>query len=94
MILKYIYYTGKDLPEVLLSTHEVVNWFTLGIFLRVDFKILKTIEYNHPRNLERCRQEMLMSWIDLGNAKWSVLVKVLCDVNEVAVAEKIVQNFK
>ena len=60
----------------------------------MDFKALKTIEYNHPHNLERCRQEMLMSWIDLGNAKWSVLVNVLRhDVNDVAVAENILQNF-
>ena len=39
--------------------------------------------------MNRCRQEMLMSWIRLGNARWDILVKVLQDVHEVAVAEQI-----
>ena len=49
------------------------------------------IETNHRGNLKRCRQEMLMSWIRLGNARWDILVKVLQhdDVHEVAVAEEI-----
>ena len=68
-----------------------MNWFTLGIFLKVDFERLKTIETNHHHSLIHCRQEMLISWIRLGNASWDTLVNVLQsdDVKETAVAEKI-----
>ena len=74
----------------MLATNEVLDWFTLGLHLKVSYADLKTIEANHCGNLKRCRQEMLMSWIRLGNARWDILVKVLqYDVHEVAVAEKI-----
>ena len=80
----------KDLSEVTLATNEVLDWFTLGLHLKVNYTELKTIEANYHGNLKRCRQEMLMSWIHLGNARWDILVKVLQDdVHEVAIAEKI-----
>ena len=80
----------KDFLEVTLATNDVFDWFTLGLHLKVNYAELKTIETNHRGNLKRCRQEMLMSWIRLGNARWDILVKVLQDdVHEVAVAEKI-----
>ena len=86
----FFLHAEKDLSEVTLATNEVLDWFTLGLHLNVDYAELKTIETNHHDNLKRCRQEMLMSWIRLGNARWDILVKVLQDdVHEVAVAEKI-----
>ena len=71
----------------------MLDWFTLGIYLKVDFNELKTIESDHHGNLMRCRQEMLMSWINIGNAKWSILVNVLHDLKEVAVAEIIESTY-
>ena len=89
------YIPGDDLPDVISATSEVLDWFTLGIYLKVAFKDLKTIESNYSRDLRRCRQEMLMSWISSGKATWSILVKVLHsdDVKEVAVAEKIEEMY-
>ena len=84
------FHAEKDLVEVTLATKEVLDWFTLGLLLKVNYAELKTIETNHRDNLKRCQQEMLMSWIRLGNARWDILVKVLQDdVHEVAVAERI-----
>ena len=73
----------------------VVDWFTLGIFLKIDFEQLETIEKNYPGNLERCRQKMLSNWIRSGNATWSILVNVLHsdDINEKAVAEEIAKKY-
>ena len=72
----------------------MLDWFTLGIYLKVDYNVLKTIEKNHSSDLNRCRQEMLISWISSGNATWSILVKTLRDdMKEVAIAEKIEEMY-
>ena len=40
----------------------------------------------------RCHQEMLMSWICMGKARWDILVKVLQDdLGEFCVADKIIK---
>ena len=83
-----------DFPDVISATSSVVDWLTLGIFLKVNYEQLKTIEKNYPGNLIRCRQEMLNNWIRSGNATWSILVNVLYnDVNEKAVAEEIAKKY-
>ena len=88
-------YTATDLPDVISATSSVVDWLTLGIFLKVNYEELKTIEKNYPGNLIRCRQEMLSNWIRSGNATWRILVNVLYsdDVKEKAVADEIEKNY-
>ena len=85
----------KDFSNVISAARTVVDWFTLGIFLKIDFEQLKTIEKDYSGNLERCRQEMFSNWIRSGNATWSTLVDVLCsdDVKEKAVAEEIAKKY-
>ena len=84
-----------DLSDVISATNTVVDWFTLGIFLKVDFKELKTIDTNYSGNVKRRRQEMLALWVCSGNATWSTLVNVLCcdSVNEKGVAEDIKEKY-
>ena len=82
-----------DLPEVITTTNEVVDWFTLGLYLRLAFEELETIEKNYPGDIKRCRQKMLNSWISSGNATWSVLRNVLRKMNEGAVADKIEEKY-
>ena len=91
----YLNYTVTDFSDVISATRMVVDWFTLGIFLKIDFEQLKTIEKDYPGNLERCRQEMLSKWIRSGSATWSILVNVLHsdDVKEKAVAEEIAKKY-
>ena len=84
-----------DFPDVISATSSVVDWLTLGIFLKVNYEQLKTIEKDYPGNLIRCRQEMLNNWIRSGNATWSILVNVLYsdDVKEKAAAEEIAKKY-
>ena len=82
-----------DLPEVITATNEVVDWFTLGLYLRLTYEELETIEKNYPGDIKRCRQKMLNSWISSGNATWSALRNVLRKMNEGAVADKIEEMY-
>ena len=83
-------YTGTDLPDILRATNEISDWFTLGIFLKVDYSKLKTLQKDYPSDHNHCRQEMLMFWISSGNATWSILVKTLRDdMKEPGLAERI-----
>ena len=82
-----------DLPDVITATNQVVDWFTLGLYLRLAFDELETIERDHPGDIKHCRQKMLNSWISLGNATWSVLRNVLRKMNEGAVADKIEEMY-
>ena len=77
------------------ATRMVADWFTLGIFLKIDFEQLDTIEKNYPGNLERCHLKHLSNWIRSGNSTWSILVNVLHsdDVKEKAVAEEIAKKY-
>ena len=91
----YLNYTATDLSDVISATRTVVDWFTLGIFLKIDFEQLEKIEKDYPGNLDRCRQKMLSNWIRSGNATWNTLVNVLRsdDVKEKAVAEEIAKKY-
>ena len=82
-----------DLPEVITATNEVVDWFTLGLYLRLAYEELETIKENYRGDIKHCRQKMLNSWISLGNATWSVLRNVLRKMNEGAVADKIEEMY-
>ena len=84
-----------DLLEVIEATNEIRDWFTLGLVLKIDHTELKALEQQY-RDLKRCRQEMLISWISSSNdATWSSLVKALRSpsVNECSVAERIEEKY-
>ena len=83
-------HTGRDLPDILRAINEVSDWFSLGLFLKVDYSKLLTLQKDYPSDLNHCRQKMLISWISSGNATWSILVKTLRnDMNEPGLAERI-----
>ena len=87
-------YTGADFPDLLRATKELSDWFTLGIFLKVEYSKLKTLKRDYPSDHNHCRQEMLMLWISSGNTTWSILVKTLRDdMNEPGLAERIEKTY-
>ena len=45
-----------------MALHKVTNWFLLGIHLGVKHHTLKQIEVQHPRDIERCKLEMVACW--------------------------------
>ena len=83
-------HTGRDLPDVVRATNEVLDWFSLGLYLKVDYNKLETIRRDYPSDLNHCRQKMLITWISSGSATWNILVKTLRnDMNERELAERI-----
>ena len=46
------------------TEHFSKHWKELGIRLGLEVHRLDRIEYNHPRNVDRCRLEMLSTWLN------------------------------
>ena len=43
---------------------SVVDWFTLGVYLGVEYHTLKKIEIEHKNNIDRCKIDMLGEWLN------------------------------
>ena len=83
-------YIDEDLLHILRATKDVPDWFTLGVYLKVEYSKLKMLRETFPSNPKHCQQEMFMSWISSGKATWRTLVNVLRnDMCEPALAEEI-----
>ena len=71
---------------------DVVDWFGLGIHLRIDVAKLKGIEARNG-DTEECKREMLQVWIDTegseGEPDWLSIVKALRKIEENDLAEKL-----
>jgi len=69
----------------------VVNWFQLGIALRLECSTLEKIRSNH-RDIDRCMTDMLASWLQgQTTPSWRALVDGLASqsVNEKDAAMKV-----
>ena len=78
--------TLKDLSNEL---EPVVDWYTLGIKLGVEYHKLKEIEqkYHDPQH-RKC--EVLSRWLRKGhNCTWRRMVEVLMQMGEMMVADTI-----
>ena len=42
---------------------SVVDWFTLGVYLGVEYHTLKKIEKEHKNEIDRCKIDMLEAWL-------------------------------
>ena len=82
-----------DEKTVLEYLKEIVhNWFQLGIYLDLPKRDLDAIEYNHPRDVERCKIEMVATWLSTYHPHppcWWTLVKALQVAKDSASAECI-----
>ena len=79
--------TLKNLSEELV---DVIQWYVLGIKLNLPQSVLTTIEVNHPRDVERCRLEMLMKWLQrTPTASWRDIVQALYEMNLNSVAQRV-----
>ena len=64
--------------KVLSFLNNVTNWFLLGIHLGVKRHKLKQIEVQHPRDIERCKLEMVVCWRQSDpTASWPKLKEAL-----------------
>ena len=67
-----------NVQNLSLALVDVTNWHTLGIRLGVPVNKLKIIEQSYPMNSERCKHEMLFTWLQMTPfAGWRDVAKAL-----------------
>ena len=69
---------------------SVIDWFSLGVKLELEWHVLSQLENDHRGNNVRCKYEMLGHW--LRNAKqptWKAMADALCLIGEHRVALNI-----
>lgn len=72
---------------------DVVDWFGLGVHLRLDVSKLKGIEARNG-DTEECKCEMLQVWIDtVGESDWVSIAKALRKIEEKDLAEKLDKKY-
>ena len=86
-----------DEKTVLKYLHEIVRkWFKLGLYLDLPKITLDAIEYNHHKDVERCKIEMVATWLSTCHSHppcWWTLVKALQQVQDNASAVCIKRDF-
>ena len=88
-----------DLPDLMERLASVVEWFGLGIFLRIPRSQLLMIESDCPTisvgRTRRLLSDVLAEWIQNHHeeAKWSNLVYALSAIGMRAVARKIAHEY-
>ena len=72
----------------------MVNWYHLGLCLKVPDYRLQIIARNHPQDTEMCKIKMLSWWKDnISEQKWSTIVHALIKTGSRALACKIALNY-
>ena len=79
-----------DLHELVKDLLDVtVNWFTVGMFLKISYHKLKVIEKdNHHQSMD-CLREMLATWLNDGNVSTALLVQALISAGYGVLARKM-----
>ena len=63
----------EDFLSVFDETASVVEWFTLGLHLKLSPTELEVINADFRFQNKAARREMLARWLKTGNATWSCL---------------------
>ena len=78
LLLLFISYTDEShLPGLLYAVREVYQWDILGTFLGILDSILQTINVNNHYQVEPSRKDMLIQWVNGGNASKAALIEAL-----------------
>ena len=80
---------NEDFFSVLDETTEVVQWFTLGLCLKMKPFELEGINADYRFNHYEGRVQMLSAWLKGGCATWSSLVRALRKMGQSFLANKI-----
>jgi hypothetical protein len=73
---------------------DVVDWFGLGVHLKLDVAKLKGIEAQNGSGTEECKREMLQVWMDtVGESDWPSIVAALKKIDEADLAEKLNKKY-
>ena len=67
------------------------KWHQLGVQLEIDSATLNTIEYNHPRDAQRCMTEVITMWLqNAPECSWAKLAQAVKAIDGYTVlAEKL-----
>ena len=53
----------SHLPSLMTALVSVVDWFTLGVYLGVEYHTLKGIKMQNENQIETCKMTMLLAWL-------------------------------
>ena len=68
----------EDLRDVLNELNQVRDkWYNLGLQLKVSVTELQKIEAEYKTDTGTCLRQMLIKWLELGNASWESLCGAL-----------------
>ena len=81
----------KDFHAVYEETASVVQWFTLGVYLKLAHYELERIRVDYHFNHEGL-QQMLSAWLRTGEATWISLVCALKKMGQSDLASKIARK--
>ncbi|XP_019860491.1 PREDICTED: uncharacterized protein LOC109588814 [Amphimedon queenslandica] len=77
-------------PVILKAINSIVNeWETLGLYLGIKNKDLKTIYFNSLHQIDICRKDMIVHWLKTGTATREKLIKALEDLERNDVAAEV-----
>ena len=88
--------------RMLLKRGNFLNlrWIDFGLALYLHYNTLKTIEADHPRDINSCLRECLVKWLERaddvyknGGAKWTTLIRALEECGQSTAAEYISKYF-
>ena len=87
-----LFLVALELKEIQNALRDVppAKWYQLGVQLGVTPDTLSTIECNHPRDVQRCKSEVLLWW--LKNAEvisWDNLAQALEGIEYGDLADKL-----
>ena len=81
------------LKDLINELQDVIDWFYLGMCLKVPIPTLLTIKQD-LRNTDECRIKMLTAWMNQEEEPaWSKIVAALHEMKKTALAEQISSKF-
>ena len=80
------------IKNLVSELHDVVRWFQLGIYLDISPPELMKIRADH-RETEPCKTEMLVTWLQTGEASWSTVVRALVWMRMGTLAQKVALKY-
>ena len=82
------------LKELKVALKSVSDWHSLGVHLELKIHQLDTIEKNHRGDDERCKTEMLISWLNNSTIPtWEAIVQALGLIEHGRVADEIQRKY-
>ena len=79
-----------EFQHLLKSLKNLKDWFLFGAMLGVPVSEPRKIELQHPKELERCKLEMLQYWLDNKLVPtWNEVVKALEETDQLVLAAQI-----